>query len=600
MRSPSLLFHFAAAAVAFLLGADVAAQSSPNVLVVANSDSAASLEVATYYAQQRSIPSSQILKIPTSVTDEITRAVYVQQIERPIANWLGQNGAQDRIHFIVLTKGIPLRIQGTSGTQATTASVDSELTLLYRKLAGATIPEAGPFRNPYFAGETNPGAAFFTHKNHDVYLVTRLDGFTVSDVKKLIDRGLSPTTEPRPILLKTMDTTAGAVGDKWLYTAAMRVNETPGWDRQAVAATSAPKEAKTPVLGYFSWGSNDPASRVAPENVPFAPGAIGSTFVSTDARTFEPPPDSWLPGQPYKGSNQSLTGTLIRDGITAVAGNVFEPFLNAAVRPDVLFPAYIKGANIAEAFYMALPYLSWQSVVIGDPLVAPFRKGSVPADQLDPPIDKTTELPAFLSERRVANLSSSTVSPEAARQFVRADSRLRRSDVDGARLALETATRLSPQFAVAHLTLASIYEQTGRFDDAFERYLVLQKIQPDNPIVLNDLAFALAVRKNAPKEALPLATRAYKLAPNSPNISDTLGWIHHLLGDDKTAEPLVVAAVKGAPNNAEILLHAAIVFGANGKFREATQLLNRARSIDKTLDQRLEARTLQRQLETAK
>src|SRR5687767_13958377 len=192
MRTPPFLCRFAAAAVTLFRCADVSAQSSQNGLVVANSDSAASLEIGGYYAQQRSIPSSQVLKLPMSVTDEITRAVYVQQIERPIANWLGQNGAQDRIHFIVLTKGVPLRIQGTSGTQATTASVDSELTLLYRKLAGATIPEAGPFRNPYFAGEANAGVTPFAHKNHDIYLVTRLDGFTVSDVKKLIDRGLSP------------------------------------------------------------------------------------------------------------------------------------------------------------------------------------------------------------------------------------------------------------------------------------------------------------------------------------------------------------------------------------------------------------------------
>ena len=42
----------------------------------------------------------------------------------------------DRIFYIVLTKGIPLRISGSGGRAGTAASVDSELTLLYRKLVG--------------------------------------------------------------------------------------------------------------------------------------------------------------------------------------------------------------------------------------------------------------------------------------------------------------------------------------------------------------------------------------------------------------------------------------------------------------------------------
>jgi len=54
------------------------------------------------------------------------------------------NFAQDRILYIVLTKGIPLRVNGTSGQDGTIASVDSELTLLYRKLVqGQGIPLAG-------------------------------------------------------------------------------------------------------------------------------------------------------------------------------------------------------------------------------------------------------------------------------------------------------------------------------------------------------------------------------------------------------------------------------------------------------------------------
>jgi hypothetical protein len=37
------------------------------------------------------------------------------------------------------------------------------------------------------------------------------------------------------------------------------------------------------------------------------------------------------------------------------------------VRPDYL-PAYHRGHNLGESFYMAMPYLSWQGIVTGDPL----------------------------------------------------------------------------------------------------------------------------------------------------------------------------------------------------------------------------------------
>ena len=75
------------------------------------------------------------------------------QIQAPIADWIRKNSAQDRILYIVLTKGIPLRVKGTSGRDGTMASVDSELTLLYRRLTGAEPPLAGPLANPYFLGD---------------------------------------------------------------------------------------------------------------------------------------------------------------------------------------------------------------------------------------------------------------------------------------------------------------------------------------------------------------------------------------------------------------------------------------------------------------
>jgi hypothetical protein len=39
--------------------------------------------------------------------------------------------------------------------------------------------------------------------------------------------------------------------------------------------------------------------------------------------------------------------------------------------PDQLFTAYFHGRNLAESYYVAIPGLSWQNIVVGDPLCRP-------------------------------------------------------------------------------------------------------------------------------------------------------------------------------------------------------------------------------------
>src|SRR5204862_180557 len=83
-----------------------------------------------------------------------------------------------------------LRVDGTGGVSGSVASVDSELTLLYRKMTGAEVPSVGRIDNPYYLGDKPIASAKrFTRDTSDLYLVTRLDGFSVEDVLRLIDRG---------------------------------------------------------------------------------------------------------------------------------------------------------------------------------------------------------------------------------------------------------------------------------------------------------------------------------------------------------------------------------------------------------------------------
>src|SRR5262245_51180841 len=89
---------------------EATAQSPSNAIVVINEASPASIEIGNYYAQKRAIPAENVLRLRTAVGEGIERQDYERQIEAPLGVWLTRNAAQDRILYIVLTKGIPLRI----------------------------------------------------------------------------------------------------------------------------------------------------------------------------------------------------------------------------------------------------------------------------------------------------------------------------------------------------------------------------------------------------------------------------------------------------------------------------------------------------------
>src|SRR5688572_1148296 len=95
----------------------VRAQSAENVAVVINDLSSDSQRVGEHYVQVRGIPPSNVFRIKTAVSDTIGRDEYLRAIEGPLAKAIARTGLQDRVHFIVLTKGIPLRILGSTGLQ---------------------------------------------------------------------------------------------------------------------------------------------------------------------------------------------------------------------------------------------------------------------------------------------------------------------------------------------------------------------------------------------------------------------------------------------------------------------------------------------------
>jgi uncharacterized protein (TIGR03790 family) len=584
---------------------DAFAQDGSNVLLVVNTANAASAPIAARYVRTRGVPAEQVVRVTTATGDEIERGQYERQIERPIADWITSHDAQDRILYIVLIKGIPLRIAGTPGRQGTVASVDSELTLLYRRLVGARVLTTGPVGNSYFHGarslsEIKP----FNHADHDLYLVSRLDGFTEQDVNGLISRGASPVRTGSFLLDGTGPATAGVTA-KWLQATADALVAGGFQGRVGLDTTPAAAPLRKNVLGYVSGGSNDPSLNRRRLGIGFAPGALATLLVSTDARTVSEPPDTWQPGSSverealFRGSSQSLAADLIRDGVTGASGYVAEPFLAGTVRPDILFPAYVEGANLVEAFYLAMPSLSWQNVVFGDPLCAPFRKRLLLPDEKQPPIDPQTELPVHFSQRRVAQATAAGLSGDGVKLMLKGEGRRRHGDTAAAKQALEEATKLEPRLTSAHRLLAAIYEEQGQPDLAIERYRRVLADAPDDLLSLNNLAYALAVHAKAPQDALAPAQKAYELSKGAvPSITDTLGWVHFLLGQHAEAEKYLSEAATAAPNNADVQLHLAHVYAARGRADLAAKAIARCVQLDPTSAERADVKELRAKLGT--
>jgi uncharacterized protein (TIGR03790 family) len=350
---------------------EATAQKPENVLIVVNVSSPLSKTVAEYYARKRSIPAPNICRIRVSPDEEIDRADYDKLVAKPVAGCLVQRGLRESIFYIVTTAGVPLRIRGAEGVGGDVAAVDSELTLLYTDMVARRRTFNGSVPNPMFGHLEHSS---FNHKDFPIYLVTRLAGYDFADIRGLVDRSLAAVNRGKFVI--DLRDEGEPIGDDWLRAAARHLPP----DRVVLEDTTRVLSDQRNVIGYASWGSNDKNRHQRLLNYKWLPGAIATEFVSTNARTFQRPPDTWTLGSWkdkrtfFADSPQSLIGDYIHEGVTGVSGHVAEPYLALTPRPDYLLPAYYQGRNLADSFYLAIPALSWQNIVVGDPLCVLSRE----------------------------------------------------------------------------------------------------------------------------------------------------------------------------------------------------------------------------------
>ena len=373
----------------------VGAPNASRVLVVENAASPTSVEIASDYMAKRGVKNLLKVECQDSALDAgretIAFAAYQTVIEVPLRNYLA---VHPKIDFIVLTKGIPIRITGaTTGVNNTQPSLDSTIAALDYSTRTDVVPvvlnDSG-FTGKCWANRFWNSHERFSHAKFGGYLVTRLDAYTIYQAKLLTTYALqSEQSRPTGQILLDAAPEHGigdlskvpipALKDGKLDTHFVSELGYGEWDADLIVAgqglqrkgipvlldkTESFIGRKTDLMGYGSWGSNDPKfDEAGYRMLRFAPGGIAETAVSTSARTFLP-----------TTGGQSLIADLIEGRASGAKGYCDEPLLQAIASPTILFDRYTDGWTLAESYYAASRFVGWEDIIVGDPLCAPYAK----------------------------------------------------------------------------------------------------------------------------------------------------------------------------------------------------------------------------------
>lgn len=366
------------------------------VVVLYNSKVPESKKLANHYATARNIPTTNLIGLDLPDTAEISREDYNLSLRDPLNKTLiarrfktmGTNPqgfslpVATSISTLVCMRGIPYKIKRSPVTQPATqklpprlaktteASVDSELAL-----SGITGPSiAGPLNNPYFKKDTHINEAGMPH----ILLVGRIDGPSYDICIRMINDAIA--TEKQGLwgmcyLDKSLKGANYTIGDQWLQSIA-HLNDSTGIptvmdSNKQTFTTNYPMSDAALYFGWYTPHRNGPLLN---SNFNFRRGAIAVHLHSYSASNLRKPHSRWV-------------GPILAKGAAATLGNVYEPYFPLIHHFDIFHDRLLKGYSLVEAAYMALPVLSWQNVVLGDPLYRPFihlnGSGTVTAEDRD-------------------------------------------------------------------------------------------------------------------------------------------------------------------------------------------------------------------------
>ncbi len=389
------------------------------ILVLANRNASRSIGLAREYMEKRAIPDDQFLALWVTDKETCTREDYEKKVLGPVLAYLKKHPEKD-IRCLVTLYGMPLQIlppKMTAMEQARYDSLEREQTRLGKALqetekqtdeadqltreservrdemarvmkkdhraaldSELALALAAPYElsrwipNPYFLGfqgKTMPQMP----PREKVLMVARLDGPSPQVVRRIVDDAIEVEKKglqgkayfdarwPRPAKEKEPKNIGYGFYDLSIHKAAERVHMSGRMPvvLNAEGALFQPGDCPAASL-YCGWYQL--AHYV--DAFEWQPGAVGYHIASSECATLSP------------GSSQVWCKRMLEEGVAATIGPVSEPFVQAFPIPEMFFGLLLEGRwALAECYALSLPFLSWQMVLVGDPLYRPFQFAGV-------------------------------------------------------------------------------------------------------------------------------------------------------------------------------------------------------------------------------
>ncbi len=198
--------------------------------------------------------------------------------------------------------------------------------------------------------------------------------------------------------------------------------------------------------------------------------------------------------------------------------------------------------------------------------------------------ERWTELERISDAYIAAEEQNPTTVLRAANVLISRDSMALKKE--GVKL-FEHAATLSPDSMEVRLALASGLYQVGEVERAEQVYRELLNAHPNEARILNDLAWIIQERHQNYAEALELANRGARLAPDDLHLLDTratiLAQMEGRLGDARRdLERLLRLSTSDVRRQAKTLVELGRVCAELGEIDQARQYLERALEIDRS------------------
>ena len=384
------------------------------VLVIANRNAPGSVELAEYYMAARAIPAGNLLVLGLTSGETCSRSEYDEKVAKPVRRFLEQSRGTAPIRCLVTVFGMPLKVAPPEMNETEKkqlaelranekqlrdarselpqdqsekieameeaikalrtemnairktdhgAALDSELTLVRQD----DYPLKGWMPNPFFVGFRDKSLPLTREKT---LFVSRLDGPSADIVRRVIDDSIA--TEKKGL-------TGNACFDaRWTRRTGDRLKDLHGYELYDhyihLAADRAEKSGRFKVIlddkpALFQTGECPDAAlyvgwyslRKYVDAFAWKPGSVGYHIASFECETLR------------KEGSTVWCKRMLEEGIAATIGPVAEPYVEAFPVPEVFFGLVLEGpVTLIEAYFLSLPFLSWQMVLLGDPLYRPF------------------------------------------------------------------------------------------------------------------------------------------------------------------------------------------------------------------------------------